>query len=893
MLNNVLVVSNIPAKYPCDNLNVQRYPHLENIPISPVKSGDVVDVLIGMDNSHLLVPLDVRFNPSSLREPHATKHVFGWVLNGIDGDCGTRNIFSHFVGLDDKIENMWDLEYQHCDSKGFSVEDNEVLTLWQNEIEREDGHYVLPIPWQPGKPEFPNNKFLAQCRLDSLDKRLNKLDLVKVYDVKMQSMIDKDYAERVSVDELFLDDGSVWYIPHHPVLSKPGKVRPVFDCAAPFKGVCLNSEVKQGPNLINDLVSVLLRFRQYRYAVTADIEDMYLQVRVPQSQRNALRFLWYDPINDSGNPVVYRMKTHLFGGKWCASSTAFALKQTVIDCDPTPLVADTIERSFYVDDLLKSLPNVDDAVDLISDIQPVLQYGGFKLRKFMANDSEILKNVNPVDQANGIKSIIPGDLTKALGILWDVNNDTFQYTSRSPPTSSSVTRRSMLSFVSSLYDPVGWISPVVLQGKLFQESTRLKLDWDDCIPQHLERQWDSWTQSLGDINAIRIDRCVIPPGFENGVFQLHHFCDASHASYGACSYLRVINQRGEIHVTLLASKGRLAPIKTLTVPRLELCAAVEAVKLDNMLNTELGVKLIPSVFWSDSQITLAYISNNKKRFKVFVANRVAKIRGVSVPEQWHYIESGLNPSDVLSRGCQVNQIPEEWFSGPRFLSDYKCHWQCENVVSQDILCQDAEVCKPKVIDSYATEHVTNDVYEHPIESLTNHYSSYYKLQKAVSWLLRFKMYLSSKILVKGPVTVKELIVAENLVLQHAQVQSYPEEVKMLHQSGKIKVSSPLAPLSPRLEGNLMVVGGRLSQAPISNTSKSQIILPHKSRISYLIALDMHNNAHLGIEWTLCCLRKKYWVVRARPLIKKIKRSCVTCKKALFKGTYTENGNVAT
>ena len=159
MLNNVLVVSNIPAKYPCDNLNVQRYPHLENIPISPIKSGDVVDVLIGMNNSHLLVPLDVRFNPSSLKEPQATKHVFDWVLNGIVGDCGTTNVFSHFVGLDDKIDNMWDLEYKHCDIKGFSVKDNEVLTLWQNEIEREDGHYVLPIPWQPGKPEFPDNKF--------------------------------------------------------------------------------------------------------------------------------------------------------------------------------------------------------------------------------------------------------------------------------------------------------------------------------------------------------------------------------------------------------------------------------------------------------------------------------------------------------------------------------------------------------------------------------------------------------------------------------------------------------------------------------------------------------------------------------------------------------------
>ena len=176
-----------------------------------------------------------------------------------------------------------------------------------------------------------------------------------------------------------------------------------------------------------------------------------------------------------------------------------------------------------------------------------------------------------------------------------------------PSREGPITRRQMLSYVSSLYDPLGLISPVVLQGKvLFQDATALKLGWDDNVPLHLENKWWEWLDSLPELNELSFNRCVVPDSFENGVFELHHFSDASERSYGACSYLRVITPQGKSHVSLLASKGRLAPLKTLSVPRLELSAALTAAKLDELIRKHFELHTIDSMFWTDSEIVLAY-----------------------------------------------------------------------------------------------------------------------------------------------------------------------------------------------------------------------------------------------------------------------------------------------
>ena len=232
-VSNVLVESSIPARYPSDEIDIRKYPHLTDVPIAPVCRNSPVEVLIGMDNSHLIAPLEVRRNPRCMKDPYATKTVLGWALNGHTGDNDLKDVSSSFVQLDQCAERLWQMESNDLnDDKSYSVEDKEVISLWDREIRRENGHYVLPIPWRNGTANLPDNKFMAKHRLDSLHKRLAKTGLTEIYDSNLKTMVEKGYAERVPNDELKINDGTVWYIPHHPVLSKPGKVRPVFDCSA-------------------------------------------------------------------------------------------------------------------------------------------------------------------------------------------------------------------------------------------------------------------------------------------------------------------------------------------------------------------------------------------------------------------------------------------------------------------------------------------------------------------------------------------------------------------------------------------------------------------------------------------------------------------------------------
>ena len=238
-------------------------------------------------------------------------------------------------------------------------------------MKHEGGHYVVPIPWKDRRPSMPNNRAQAQGRLDNLIKRLHRGDQFGKYSDQIMKLELDGYSEKVPVEEIPLRDDSVWYLPHHAVISasKPGKLRVVFDCAAKQGDVSLNNQCFQGPDLNNKLVHVLLRFRRYRYAITADIEAMYLQVRIPEKDRNTLRFLW----QIGGAVVEYIMTSHLFGGVWCASSSTFALRKIVDDVSTSELVGNTIRRSFYVDDMLSSVRSRDEAVEVIEGTRQALE----------------------------------------------------------------------------------------------------------------------------------------------------------------------------------------------------------------------------------------------------------------------------------------------------------------------------------------------------------------------------------------------------------------------------------------------------------------------------------------------------------------------------------------
>ena len=467
-----------------------------------------------------------------------------------------------------------------------SVDDRRVLALWDEKVSFSGGHYVLPIPFKSSTLKLPDNRQMAEKRLASLKRKLEKdKDLHRKYVDGMSDLLEQGYAVPVPEQDVRRSDGKVWYLPHHPVVNpNKEKIRIVFDCAAEYGGVSLNSRVRQGPDLTNKLVGVLTRFRLHPIAVMADIQAMFHQVRVTRDDQDTLRFLWWPEGNLNEFPMSYKMTVHLFGGTWSPSCCTYALRRVAKDNTGSysPAAVETVAQNFYVDDCLKSVPTVSEATNLVSELKMLVAEGGFNLTKWTSNSPEVVSKVPYSDRSKKAQERVLDALTedRALGVCWRVHEDhlSFQVQRMDQP----LTKRGILSMLSSVYDPLGLASPFVLKARRnVQNLCRTKIGWDEPIPEMEREQWIQWVSGLQAMCKICVPRCLQPiPGVHR---ELHHFADASEIAYGVVSYLRVITTDGSVNCTIVMAKSRLAPIKKLTVPRLELQAATLAARQNALL----------------------------------------------------------------------------------------------------------------------------------------------------------------------------------------------------------------------------------------------------------------------------------------------------------------------
>ena len=231
---------------------------------------------------------------------------------------------------------------------------------------------------------------------------------------------------------------------------------------------------------------------------------------------------------------------------------------------------------------------------------------------------------------------------------------------------------------SSIYDPLGMAAPFILNAKLIlQRLCRERIRWDEEIPEKEVKNWRKWLDELETLKEFEVDRCFKPENFRDIVrTELHNFADASEAGFGAVSFLRSINNQGEIHCSFVLGIARLWPMKPMTIPRLELSAATVAVRLDRLIKRELEIHIDKSVFWTDSTSVLKYINNRNKRFQTFVANRIAIIHDNSDPSQWKYVETKMNPADDASRGLSATDLISDsrWIKGLHFLWQSDDQW---------------------------------------------------------------------------------------------------------------------------------------------------------------------------------------------------------------------------
>ena len=589
--------------------------------------------------------------------------------------------------------------------------------------------------------------------------------------------------------------------------------------------------------------------------------------------RNALRFLWY---GSSGHVTTYRMTSHVFGGVWCSSAATYAMRRVIEDHECDPAVANVIMNSFYVDDCLLSMDDRDFVADCLLQVKSTLQTGGFRLTKMIGNDDSIVQKIPDEDKAAEIKGLVHCD-GKALGIQWDIGKDEL-YFSGDVKLADVVTRRSMLSVLSSTFDPLGLLGPILIGGKvIFQDATRLTLTWDEEVPDDVKSRWTSWFSTMKCLGQMRFPRCIKVERSQDSYLQLHHFSDASSRAYGCCSYLRSVSKSGKIQVELLLSKAKVAPMNATSIPRLELQAAVLSAKMDALLRRELDIEISKSFFWVDSMIALQYIQNESRRFHVFVSNRVSTIHELTKVEDWSHIPGCDNPADLVTRGVSVSQLDQlKWLHGPPFLSTFMDSWPV-SAECPSLSADDAEVKKGNSLPSH-TFVFMNDVSPNPIDTLIQHYSSWYRLKRAVSWWVRLKNVLRNKEhSTSGPLSVAEIEGAELLLLKHVQSQVYGKEIKALASGESVSRNSHLRSLNPLLDDDgMLCVGGRFQL--LSGKQAYPYLVPHTHRIAEVIVRDVHENtAHVGLEWTLGKLRTKYWIVKARPLIKRVLRLCVPCK----------------
>ncbi|XP_064646267.1 uncharacterized protein LOC135499453 [Lineus longissimus] len=905
----------------------QSWGHCHNLPLPRHIKPSQVEILIGMDQPEAHIQLEIRRGREN--QPIAVRTCLGWTLMGVgachedaDNAC-VNNLTVNDATLHQMMERFWSTEsfgVSHSFLRPTSSEDKRSEKILKDTISMIDGRYQVGMLWREADSALPNNLPLAQRRYDHLLKRFQKdPEFAELYQGTVNDYVDKGYARKLPPDEAKTTSKRTWYLPHHGVVNphKPGRVRVVFDAAASFRNASLNGALMTGPDLLNSLLGVLQRFRMYDTALAADVEAMFMRVRVTSDDADSLRFLYKRNLEDEGPPDVYRMESHIFGASCSPACANFALKQTAKDNVAffSQEAIQAIENDFYMDDFIKSIEGVPPAVLLTQELVELAAKGGFRLHKWVSNAREVLAALNVTETAVQELDFDQADIPsqRTLGMRWNIQEDTFTFSCQ--PKDTPLTKRGLVSTMCSVFDPCGFISPFIARAKfMVQDLWREHLDWDQPLPDHLHQKWLAWLSELEHLKAVQIPRHHLDFTSQVKHIEIHVFGDASEAGFGAVAYLRYETPKGDIRCSFLASKTRVAPLKVLTIPRLELQGAVLAARLGVMLEAELKVKVVRRIHWSDSEVVLKYLQNDTKRFRPFIANRVAEIVDLTDRDLWRHVPTDQNPADLCTRGLQISSFKEDagclWFHGPQFLKLTKDCWPATNLGSTCLDLSDPELrttvhnltAATGPSDDNANDDAVDVGQPGPnqipevkppatfnLESILNpgDVSSWSRLVKKSAWIQRAVQNFTSAVSRLGHkakrdpnLTAEELEAATLFWVRIAQREVFTEELECLQREQPVGQKSRLVNLGPFYDeaSRCLRVGGRLRKASIPEDAKFQLILPTRHPVTHLIAKQTHRHlAHCGQEHLVAELRQKYWPVRAREAAKRAIRDCLLCE----------------
>lgn len=734
------------------------------------------------------------------------------------------------------------------------------------------GKYMVSLPFLPNAPTLGNTHAIALRRFINLEKRLQAnppfrakyVDFMEEY-LKLGHMSPchpSTFAGKTH-----------FYIPHHGIFKAGSdKLRTVFDGSSKSSnGVSLNDCLHTGPALQQDIVDIIMSFRTHPVVFSTDIRKMFRNILIRPDQRHYQLILWR---SSPDQPLLtYALNTVTYGLR---SSPYHAIRTLLQLADDEghryPQAAQILRTSIFVDDILCGHDSVESAQILQTELIDLLGLGGFQLSKWTSNCPQLLERF-PDDQCDMPKDfdISPDSNTiKVLGIQWIPQSDEFTYRITLPPI-TQVTKRSILSTVASLYDPNGWVTPVVFRAKLLlQKLWLLKLGWDEPPPDEVHTEWQHISQDLPQLSNLRLPRhiCKYKP---TSTYSLHGFADASEAGFAAVIYLHEFNANGQVNVHLVLAKSKVAPIKNrLSIPKLELSAAALLAQLMARVSAKLSAHIAVGqhICWSDSTIVIAWLNTPPHRLQTFEANRVAKITSSPTSSTWRHVPTNLNPADCASRGMSAQSISAHdlWWS-PNWLKEPPSSWpKMPLALGHHAL----PGLKPKKVPAHiAIPDVDHD--------LLTRFSSLDKLVGVTACIKRFIFNCKHgpEARRSGPLTVTERRDALLLWVRSVQQNEFAEDFHRL-QTDKI-VTARLQRLSPFMKDGLLRVGGRLAHASINYDAQHPLILPSSSPLVDLIIDHYHKvHCHPGSDTLHAILRQQFWILSARRVIRRRVFKCIRC-----------------
>lgn len=845
-----------------------------------------IDILLGVEIWSDIIESGIIIRSNSGLTAQPTK--FGYAIFGAVKRIQNSLIDCHVLNtnMENELEEdlkkllckFWELEEQS--EKIISVDDERAEKIYKETVARtEDGRYIVRIPLISDDIELGDSRAIALKQFIRLEQRLERdSDLRIKYNKFMREFIDLNHMRKAAVDERKVRG---YFMPHHPVIQK---FRVVFNAS------CLTTNNKSfndiqltGSNLQEVLSDIMMNFRFHKYVLSADIKKMFRQILIHKEDLPMQKIFWRfnkdDPLEE------YVLLTVTYGMKASPFLAIRTMLQLAMDYEkeyPRAAYATRFER--YMDDYMTGCDSEEQLLELYHQLKQLVSQCQMDLDKWKTNSEMLVEEINDNTSKEEKPLELNDELTSILGVKWHPSSDCFSFVVHEIST-KIITKRTITSTVARIYDPSGYLSPIIITARAFiQELWKSNVDWDDQLNEKIKERWIGFCEDLRAINYLKVPRWLHTTKREN--IELYGFADASEIGYGAAIYVRCAMEKGT-NCNLLTSKTRVAPVKTVSIPRLELCACEMLAKLMKRIRIKCNLEHVSYHLFTDSKIALSWIANYPSNLKVFVANRVASIQRNSEIERWQHISSKDNPADIASRGIKPCDLLKNdlWWHGPTNLSDKMLQSNVKVIKLSD---EEALEIRNELKPIFTGVIGVNNFkwLQKKGLPLIECYSSITKIERITAYVFQAKEIFMRRANTAnqsvGRLTRENLMNARDYWIRFTQLQHFGKEFHQIEQNISVDKSSELRNLVPFIgKDQLLRVSGRLLNASIPYDERHPIIIPAHSTLQKLLMQEAHNSTlHGNIQMMRHYLNRRYWIIGAKRAAKAVIKRCVKCQNHL-------------